>query len=60
MESSEGHLEVVKYLMSLESNGIDPSADNNEAISLASRYGRLEVVKYLMSLDSKYGIFCQL
>ena len=47
--SYNGHLEVVKYLMSLPGN-IDPSADNNYAIRWASRNGHLEVVKYLMSL----------
>ena len=53
--SEKGHLEVVKYLMSLPDK-IDPSAENNFAIRWASLYGHLEVVKYLMSLPKEYGI----
>ena len=49
LASKEGHLEIVKYLMSLPGN-IDPSAENNAAIRYASYNGHLEVVKYLMSL----------
>ena len=55
--SRYGHLEVVKYLMSLDRvYNIDPSAENNIAIRQASRNGHSEVVKYLMSLPEKYGI----
>ena len=53
-----GHLDVVKYLMSLDSKyGIDPAADDNDAILHAAEKGRLHVLKYLMEeVDSKYGI----
>ena len=51
MASRNGHLEVIKYLMSLPKEyNIDPSAENNSAIRWASRNGHLEVIKYLMSL----------
>ena len=55
--AKRGHLDVVKYLMSLDSKyGIDPAARGNLAIRNAATEGHLDVVKYLMSLDSKYGI----
>ncbi len=55
--SEKGHLEVIKYLMSLDSKyHIDPRAGNNYAIKSASEKNHLEMVKYLMSLKSKYGI----
>jgi len=49
--SAHGHLNVVKYLMSLRSLGwnIDPTADDNWAIRLARNYGHYEVVTYLTS-----------
>ena len=56
--ASEGHLDVVKYLMSLDSkDGIDPTAEDNEAIRCAAQEGHLHVVKYLMEeVDSTYDI----
>ena len=61
-----GHLNVVKYLMSLDIKyGIDPAANDNEVIRQTIRLATesavnveqdVEFVKYLMSLDSKYGI----
>ena len=45
--SSEGHLEVVKYLVSV---GCDPKAEDNASIKSASLKGRLETVKYLLSV----------
>ena len=45
-----GHLEVVKYLASLDS--VDPGANGSYVIKLASENGHLDVVKYLASLDS--------
>ena len=50
-----GHLDVVKYLMSLPGK-IDPSSENNYSIIMASLNGHLEVVKYLISLPKEYGI----
>src|SRR6056297_60661 len=47
LASQNGHLEVVKYLLSV---GCDPQADDNEAIQLASTNGHLEVLKYLVSV----------
>ncbi len=48
--SERGHLEVVKYLMSLDRvYNIDPSADDDYALGFASLNGHLEVVKYLIS-----------
>jgi len=43
--SQYGHLETVKYLVSL---GADIHANNDEAIQQASRYGHLKIVKYLI------------
>ena len=55
--ASNGHLDVVNYLMGLDSKyGIDPTADDNCAIQFAALNGHLDVVKCLMGLDSKYGI----
>ena len=61
-----GHLEIVKYLVSL---GADIRSYNDYAVRWASRYGHLEVVKYLVSLEAdirsltpkhqKYILFCQ-
>ena len=42
--AANGHLDVVKYLVSKE---VDITADNNTAVQMASRYGHLDVVKYL-------------
>ena len=47
--SFEGHLELVKYLVSLE---VYTKADKNRAMKIASEYGRLEVVEYLVSKDA--------
>ena len=48
--SSNGHLEVVQYLVSL---GADIRADNDYAVQEASRNGHLDVVKYLVSLGAE-------
>ncbi len=45
LASAEGHLEVVKYLVS---EGADIHAENDCAARWASRKGHLEVVKYLV------------
>ena len=45
--SLNGHLEVVKYLVSLGGN---IRAQNNQAFRRATRNGHVEVVKYLVSL----------
>jgi ankyrin repeat protein len=45
--SAHGHLEVVKYLYSIECN---PRTWNDHAIKWASQYGHLDVVKYLFSI----------
>ncbi|QTF49398.1 putative ankyrin repeat protein [Acanthamoeba polyphaga mimivirus] len=50
MASEEGHLEVVKYLVSL---GADIRAHNDYAVRMASMDGHHEVVKYLLSLGAK-------
>jgi hypothetical protein len=52
--TKNGHLEVVKYLISFP--GINPSADDNFAIKLASINGHLSVVKYLIGLSEEYKI----
>jgi sulfur relay (sulfurtransferase) DsrC/TusE family protein len=55
--SENGHLSVVKYLMSLPKEyGIDPAAENNYAIRYASENGHLSVVKYLIGLPKEYKI----
>jgi len=55
--SRNGHLEVIKYLMSLpEEYKIIPAVNNNLVIRYASLNGHLDVVKYLMSLPKEYGI----
>ncbi|GAH73688.1 unnamed protein product, partial [marine sediment metagenome] len=51
--AKNGKINVIRYLIDKK---IDPSANNNEAIILASKYGRLNVVKYLMSQYPKYNI----
>ena len=43
--SSNGHLEIVKYLVNL---GVDFQAVDNQAVRLASKNGHLEVIKYLV------------
>jgi len=54
-----GHLEVVKYLISV---GCNPKIDDNMAIRRACLNGHLEVIKYLISVgcdpkaDSYMGI----
>lgn len=45
--SNNGHLEVVKYLVS--TGKVDSAAENNCAVKWASHNGHLEIVKYLMS-----------
>ena len=54
--SSAGHLEVLKYLVSLKKEfpNIDPAANVNHAILWASSNGHLEVVKYLVSLKNEF------
>ena len=47
MASSNGHLEIVKYLVSIKA---DVSAHDNRAFYLASSNGHLETVKYLVSI----------
>jgi hypothetical protein len=49
LASGEGHLETVKYLVSL---GADIKAQNNSAVIEASGGGHLETVKYLVSLGA--------
>jgi ankyrin repeat protein len=57
MAASYGHLEVVKYLLSLPKiYCIDPAAGDNYAIRLAALNGHLEVVEYLTSLPKSYLI----
>ena len=46
--ASNGHLEVVQYLVTLP--GVDPSAQDNQAIIMAASRGFLEVVQYLVTL----------
>ncbi|KAJ3301836.1 hypothetical protein HDU76_005623 [Blyttiomyces sp. JEL0837] len=45
-----GQLDVVKYLLSLESNIIDPTACDNDAIQCAAAEGHLDVIKLLVSV----------
>jgi ankyrin repeat protein len=50
--SKNGHLELIKYLVSIQSysmNLADVTANNNCAIQYASKNGHLEIVKYLVS-----------
>ena len=47
--SGNGHLEMVKYLVSL---GADIGSDDNQSVKCASRNGHLEIVKYLVSLGA--------
>ncbi len=49
LASKNGHLEVVKYLVSL---GANIRSENDFALKYASRNGHLEVVKYLVSLGA--------
>ena len=46
-EEGEGNVDSVKLL--LEDPKVDPSADNNFAVKLASWYAHLEVVKILLA-----------
>jgi ankyrin repeat protein len=50
LASENGHLDMVKYLSTLDS--VDPEDNQNEAIIIASRNGHLNVVKFLASLKS--------
>ena len=45
--SQKGHLEIVKYLVSL---GANIHANNDEALRWASNNGHYEIVKYIESL----------
>jgi len=47
--SEKGHLEVVKYLISM---GADVHTRNDYPLGLASMNGHLEVVKYLISMKA--------
>ena len=47
--SGNGHLETVKYLVSL---GADIKAEDNYIVRLASGSGHLETIKYLVSLGA--------
>ena len=49
LASQNGHLETVKYLVSLEA---DIKANDNYAVIVASENGYIETVKYLVSLGS--------
>ena len=40
-----GYLKMVKYVC--ESDGVDPSYNDNIAVRISSQYGRIDVVKYL-------------
>jgi ankyrin repeat protein len=53
--SKNGHLETVKYLVSL---GADITTDNNCAVRYASENGHLEVVKYLVSFEADINYVC--
>jgi len=48
--ASNGHLEVIKYLLTLP--GVKASAQKNKAFIWAIIYGQLEVVKYLSTLPN--------
>jgi hypothetical protein len=50
LASRNGHLEIVKFLASLDS--VNPGDQQNRSIISASRNGHLEIVKFLASLDS--------
>jgi ankyrin repeat protein len=52
-----GHLDVVKYLISLEPdhNRINIHADDEDAFQLACYNGHLDVVKYLISLEPDHN-----
>lgn len=54
--SMNGHLEVVKYLISIQPKFpmINPGAAQNWAIHYASKKGHLEVVKYLISIRPEF------
>lgn len=55
--ASNGHVDVLKYLMTLDRvYGITPSAHNNEAIRFAASNGHVQAVAFLMELDAEYGI----
>ncbi len=51
LASENGHIEIVKYLVSL---GADYTANNNRAIQWASLNGHLAIVKYLVLLGADY------
>jgi len=54
--SQNGHLEVVKYLLTGEpGNKADITARNNNPVLLASLFGRLEVVKFLLSKGADFS-----
>ena len=50
--SSNGHLEIVKYL---HENGADITAQNNYAIKYANLNGHLEIVKYLYKYGARHN-----
>ncbi len=47
--SENGHLEIVKYLVS---QGVNVHTRSNYALRFASQNGHLEVVKYLLSQEA--------
>jgi glutaminase len=51
--ASEGHLDVVKYLVSHGANPLHRDIRNNDAISDARREGREEVIEYLEKVLNK-------
>jgi len=51
--ATNGHLEIVKYLVTL---GADIRAADNYAVKMASRNGYLEVVKYLVTLGADISV----
>ena len=59
--AGNGHLEVLKYLVSL---GADIQNQNDYAVQWASSNGHLEVLKYLVSLGadirSEYDFCCSM
>jgi glutaminase len=51
--ASEGHLDVVKYLVSHGANPLHRDIRNNDAISDARREGREDVIEYLEKVLNK-------
>ena len=51
--ASEGHLEVVKYLVSHGANPLHRDIRNNDALADARREGREDVVEYLEKVLNK-------